>query len=176
MRKNVLRAFGLAAALWLVAPAAGWALTAYVIDFSADGAFAIDPSTIQDTGPGHRTADVYEVFDSYDMQIAKMEFDCNARMAQTLTEKTYNATETGLDFKSDLGAMPPDTAKPGTILDAIVTFVCGWPQVSSNAVKIEPDVADLPHLAIFLSNEVMDEMSGPEPEQNQEPQPAEENK
>jgi hypothetical protein len=99
-----------------------------------------------------------------------MEFDCNGRAAQTLSEKTYNATETGLDFKSDLGAMAPESVKEGTILDAIITFVCGWPQVSSKAVKIEPDVADLPHLAIFLSNEVMDEMDGPAPEQNQEPQ------
>jgi hypothetical protein len=171
MGKITFRAFGLAAMLCVAGAESGWALTAYVIDFSGDGAFAIDPSTIQDTGPGHRTADVYEVFEDYDIQIAKMDFDCNGRMAQTLSEKSYNATETGLDFKSDLGVMAPEPIKEGTILDAIITFVCGWPQVSSTAIKIDPDAPDLPHLAIYLSNEVMDAIYAPS-----EDKPAEENK
>ena len=163
-----LRACGLAAALSVLTAGTGWALTAYVIDFSADdGAFAIDPSTIQDSAPGHRTADYYQVFEDYDVQIAKMDFDCAGRQVSTLSEKSYNAKDNGLDFVSDMGSLPATDFKPGTILEAMFVFVCGWPQVSSDAVKVDPDPEDITKLVIRLSNAVMDAQDAADSKQSQ---------
>jgi len=156
MRKYLLPPI-LAGGLSLLAMDASWALTAYVVDFSGDdGAFAIDPSTIQDGSPGQRSAEALNVLADHDVHIAKIEFDCAGRHVRTLSEKLYHAEETGLNFTSDLGSADSEPVAHGTIMEAVFTFVCGWPQVSSDAVKIEPDLPDMPRLVIYLSDKVME--------------------
>ncbi len=160
MAKKYLLLPVVAGAVSLLTVDASWALTAYVISGSQDDAFAIDPSTIQDGAPGHRTADVYDIQSDYYVHIGKMEFDCSGRHVQTLSEKVYVAEKNGLDFKNDLGALGPTDFSQGSVLEGLFTFVCGWPQVSSNAVRFDPDPPDLQTLVIDFSGEIMDENFG----------------
>lgn len=145
----------LAGGLMLLTMNAGWALTAYVTGSDEDNAFAIDPSTIQDGASGHRSADVYDVTTGYHGEIAKMDFDCAGRHVQTLSDKSYDAEDNGLNFTADNGPMEQGDVPEGSMLEGIFTFVCGWPQVPDYAVKIEPDAPDLPKLFTYLSNHVM---------------------
>ena len=145
-----------AGGLWLLTVNAGWALTAYVVAMGKDSDYVIDPSTIQDTASGHRTADVYGVGVAYLVDILKLDFDCTSNHAQFLSDKLYEAKKDGMDFITDKGGeAEPSAVNDGTTLQAAYTFVCGWPQVSSGPFKIDPEPPDLQSVVAIVSEVMM---------------------
>ena len=173
--KKSLRLAILAAGLSLLTVDAGWAMTAYVVGLGQDDlghfAFAVDPSTIAEASAGHRIADVYDISSTNLFDIVRTDFDCAAHQAQTLSDKVYQANENGVDFVVDHGgAAAPEPIGADTTLGSLVhTFVCGWPQVSSGATKVEPDPPNLQTLVDTVGR-VLDELDDEQDEAAPPPQ------